>query len=410
MTDVIGQEINKQLNELRLTIESYNRKANITGLFSQHVLRNVKEFKVEWGVLCDELWVIDSFQDKNAYSLSALGYSLYYCLKMEDTPKEKFVSAFDRLSQRNLFKGAPVSFVYQPATMLGLVLGVKSIEDHNWRVKASEWLAEVIEKRIEEKEISGYQFLIYSFVKQQLTGHAQEIKDVSRYTAIEELAILEYSLQRNIINTPNRGEAIETTRKELISLLVKSDVRKYVDEKAAFIWAASNETITAESSKLLLSTSFVSAILSRFEDAMKRWRYDSDEKKDPIKWPVTREREVQDILWLILRSYFEDLVDEQALPKFGHKFYKPDFAIPSLGLLIEVKFVSKKDEFKNIEQEIMTDTIGYLSKTDEYESILIFIYDKSGSVQEHGETKRDLSHLKEIEDVIIVSKPSQLPS
>lgn len=142
---------------------------------------------------------------------------------------------------------------------------------------------------------------------------------------------------------------------------------------------------------------------------MKRWRYDSDELKKPIKWPIGQEREVQDILWLVLRSYFEDLVDEEALPKFGHKFYKPDFAIPSLRLLIEVKFTSKKEDFKSIEQEIMVDTIGYLYNTKDYDKIIVFIYDNSGSVQEHGTTKRDLIKIKEIEDVIVVSKPSQLP-
>ena len=57
---------------------------------------------------------------------------------------------------------------------------------------------------------------------------------------------------------------------------------------------------------------------------MKRWRWDADELQRPIRWPVTQEREVQDILWLILRSYFPDVVDEDALPKLGHSTYKAD--------------------------------------------------------------------------------------
>jgi hypothetical protein len=131
--------------------------------------------------------------------------------------------------------------------------------------------------------------------------------------------------------------------------------------------------------------------------------------KKPIIWPITSEREVQDILWLILRSYFEDLVDEEAMPKFGHKYHIPDFSIPSLRLLIEVKYAYKKADFKKIEQEIMVDTIGYLSKTQDYDKILVFIYDESSSVQEHGTTKNDLMKLDVIEDVIIVSRPSQIP-
>jgi hypothetical protein len=49
-------------------------------------------------------------------------------------------------------------------------------------------------------------------------------------------------------------------------------------------------------------------VLQNFEAAMKRWRWDGDELQKPIRWPVTQEREVQDILWLILRSYFPDVV------------------------------------------------------------------------------------------------------
>jgi hypothetical protein len=55
-------------------------------------------------------------------------------------------------------------------------------------------------------------------------------------------------------------------------------------------------------------------MLLNFEPAMKRWRWDADELQKPIRWPVTQEREIHDILWLILRSYFPDVVDEDALP------------------------------------------------------------------------------------------------
>jgi hypothetical protein len=169
-----------------------------------------------------------------------------------------------------------------------------------------------------------------------------------------------------------------------------------------------SESISTDIESCLLSPHYVSAILSRFESAMKRWRYDSDKLKKPIRWPIVSEREVQDILWLVLRSYFDDLIDEEALPKFGHKFHKPDFAIPSLRLLIEVKYIYQKDDFKKIEQEIMVDTVAYLSNTQNYDRILVFIYDESSSVQEHETTRKDLIKREEIEDVIIVSKPSQV--
>lgn len=140
---------------------------------------------------------------------------------------------------------------------------------------------------------------------------------------------------------------------------------------------------------------------------MKRWRWDGEKLLKPIRWPVTQEREVQDILWLILRSYFSDVVDEDALPKLGHSTYKADFGIGSLKLIIEVKFSTSKDDFKKIEKEVQEDCIPYLRDL-RYQSLIVFIYDDSASVQEHDTTRRALLELPGIIDVIIVSRPSQL--
>jgi len=140
-------------------------------------------------------------------------------------------------------------------------------------------------------------------------------------------------------------------------------------------------------------------MLNHFEDAMKRW---------PERWTIEDESDVQSIVWLMLRSCFEDLVDEDTLPKFGHSSYKADFGIPSLGLLIEVKVVRKAQDFKKVEKEIMVDSIGYLQETMRYSKLVVLIYDESSSVQEHGTTRQNLRQIPTIEDVIIVSRPSQL--
>ena len=132
--------------------------------------------------------------------------------------------------------------------------------------------------------------------------------------------------------------------------------------------------------------------------------------RHPIHWPIVSEREIQDILWLILRSVFDDVVDEETLPKFGHSTYRADFGIPSLRLLIEAKYTRQASDFKKIEKEILEDTVAYLLHTKErYDRIIVFIYDHSSSVQEHSVTKNALLMLPQVKDVIIVSRPSQLP-
>lgn len=141
---------------------------------------------------------------------------------------------------------------------------------------------------------------------------------------------------------------------------------------------------------------------------MRRWRWDTGTVQKPIQWAITQEREVQDVLWLILRSYFPDLVDEDTLPKLGHSTYRADFGIPSLKLIVEAKFATGRDDFKKIEKEVQEDAIPYL-RDSRYDSLLVFIYDDSGSVQEHEITRRALTEVRGVVDTVIVSRPSQLP-
>lgn len=403
----ISYEISKQLNKLEQNIQSHNNEGDIYGLFSYHILAATAEWRKEWDVLCDIDWVKTCFEETNVYSISILGFSLQnYSADAEVTIR--FIQAFDLLMKRDLCKGSHISLSFQPIPLIGLISGVKVVSNNTWKTVTLKWLSSIINKRIESDNLIGYQAYLYQYAKYLLDGSIYEISQEIKDLSIEELSILAYALKRNIFSAINQKNILLKIRGNLIRKIVKCDITGDVDEKAAFIWISVAESIMTDINSCLLATHYVSAILSRFEDAMKRWSYDSDKRKKPIKWPIESEREVQNILWLILRSYFDDLIDEEALPKFGHKFYKPDFAIPSLRLLIEAKYAYQKENFKKLEQEIMVDANAYLSKTKDYDRIIVFIYDESSSVQEHGITKREMKKLDTIEDVIIVSKPSQI--
>lgn len=407
MTKAISQEIGKQLHRLKQNIQSHNKKGDICGLFSYHILAATDQWKEGWEVMCDNDWVKAHFEETNVYSVSRLGYSLH-SFRSDAKAAARFAKAFDLLMKRDPFKGSHVSFAFQPVTLIGLIVGVREVSDTTWKAAASGWLSSIINKRIKSDRLIGYQALLYQYAKYLLDGSIYDRSLDAANLSIEELSILEYGLRRKMFSVKNQENILSEIRENLIDKIIKREISGDVDEKAAFIWVAVDESISTDVGNYLLSSNNVSVILSRFEDAMKRWRYDSDKLKKPIRWTIESEREVQDILWLVLRSYFYDLIDEEALPKFGHKFYKPDLAIPSLRLLIEAKYAYQKEDFKKLEQEIMVDAIAYLSNTQDYDKIIVFIYDESSSVQEHGTTTKDLKKLDAIEDVIIVSKPSQI--
>lgn len=56
----------------------------------------------------------------------------------------------------------------------------------------------------------------------------------------------------------------------------------------------------------------------------------------------------------------------------------------------------------------MVDSVAYLHNTDRYQEIVVFIYDRSSSVQHH-DTTQALLQLNGVTDVIIVSRPGHMP-
>ncbi|OBA49807.1 hypothetical protein A5789_30400 [Nocardia sp. 852002-51101_SCH5132738] len=206
------------------------------------------------------------------------------------------------------------------------------------------------------------------------------------------------------------AEEVRSLRSRLVAGLALGQAESASAPRAALLLEAVGRMVTTSVNDIVLNTSHVGVLLGRFSDAMRQWRYDGDNLAKPIRWPITQEREVQNILWLMLRPVFDDLVDEETLRKFGHSTYRADFGIPSLGLLIEVKYARRASDFKEFEKEISEDYVAYLTDNYPYEKLAVFIYDESASVQEHGTTRNALLKLPHITDVVIASRPSHIPT
>jgi hypothetical protein len=67
-----------------------------------------------------------------------------------------------------------------------------------------------------------------------------------------------------------------------------------------------------------------------------------------LRWQIRSEREVQDILLIMLRSVFDDVIDEDTLPEFGHKGYRSDFGRYPCTCRSQVRVEDSSDEFEDI--------------------------------------------------------------
>lgn len=408
MNNPIEYSLSSQIEELYKKIRSFNKKGDLYGLFSYHILSELVSQITDWHIFCDDDWIKKSFDKDNVYNVAELGYSTYLNNNVDDKIIACFAGAFENLKKRDLFSGSHVTFPYNPLVFLGLVLGIKSLPKSKKSTEYSDWLISVLKERLKRGKITQFQDIFYNYVGVELRNNNISIT-LPEDSSLDESSFFIWGIKKGYF-TPQNPSRLDSLESSLLYSLLKTDIHQIEPEKTSIILFAANSVISGGINRILRSPSVIVDILSKFESSMKRWRFDNDALDSPIKWPIKSEKEVQDILWIILRPYFVDLIDEETLPKLGHSSYKPDFAIPSLRTLVEVKFAIKRTDFKDIEKEIMQDSVGYLTNTNDYERIIVFIYDHSCSTQEHDETKRALKKVSGIEDVIIVSRPSQLPS
>jgi hypothetical protein len=225
-----------------------------------------------------------------------------------------------------------------------------------------------------------------------------------------ELALAYWMIGHNKARVVDPAERLALSQR-VMNAFMRGDPAELTTTQAALLASASNAITNTSIDQVLLSRTHLSLLLRRFPAAMRRWRWeDNDRVKEPIRWPITSEREIQDILYLVLRSVFDDVNDEDTNPKVGHGSTRSDFGIPSLRLLIEVKhiYAGTAGEFKKIEQELMTDSVAYLQRATHYDEIVVFIYDSTASVEHHDLTRDVLTKVPGIADVIVVSRPGVL--
>ena len=117
--------------------------------------------------------------------------------------------------------------------------------------------------------------------------------------------------------------------------------------------------------------------------------------------PPSSEKEMQTILWIMLRSHYDRLERESTLPRFGTKAYVPDFGIPDLRTLVEAKYIGPKTSVSEVQEQVLADVPGYLNKSTGYEALVV-VYDAGRKLRDSRKFEEDLRKVDGIVDVIVV--------
>jgi hypothetical protein len=157
----------------------------------------------------------------------------------------------------------------------------------------------------------------------------------------------------------------------------------------------------------------VARLLQGVARSMRYWAWDTKPRTTNsalAHWDIENEYHVQDMLGVILAPYFPALDDEEWLKSLGQHHPRADFAIPSLNLIIEVKFLRQGTNWalSKLIQEVAADANTYLQEGSNYRNIIAFVWDDSARTEQHPELRQGLTRISGVHDAIILPRPAKM--
>jgi hypothetical protein len=385
-----------QLAALRDRIAGSNEPGDIEGLFARFLLGDVPAVDLRWAVDQSDDEVRAKHHGQTEFpAVAALGYMLYATAGRDGAAREAFDAGVARLRQRDPFPHDRQSFGAHPLALIGLALGARAIAAGGEATLS--WIGGVIRDE-RSRQPEGFAAVLRDIALSIVA--AGPVERPYFPDRVDSFALALWATRRALlaVRADLTAEAAQIRLAELVSV----DPESVDPTRAAAIYAAIT-LLLPSAIESALGIDAVASVLARFQDALRRW----PNQTDGTGWPLTDEKKVQAVVYVVLRSVFPDVIDEETLTKVGLSSYIPDYAIPSLRLLIEVKFARVKTDLKKIEKEILEDSAAYpMAGSGGYDQMIVFIYDDSASVQLHGVVRDALQKVPFIRSVIFATRPS----
>jgi len=403
MTDLFNHTLHTILASLQRSISQLNEPGNLDGLLALHFARFVHPNLVLMGqVYCDPAnWMRQNKEViHHAPSLAVLGSLLAEQVQqqseIEPIVTDTFRQNIARLQHRQNVFSFPNSWIWQPDVTLGITLGIKAIVDK----PMANWLLDLLKQGFDHPNTPLLPQLIYGYAANLLGGtflleSSAKLTESTSDCSIPELALMIWLAKREtLMSGQERLQWLNESQPILLQRLLTETPYEVEDYKAAIVWETATSYVKARSR--YPGMDLVTSLLDGFLPAMERWQK---------KWTIEDEYDVQALLWLILRSSFEDARYEEYLPKLGRSGQRYDIGIPSLGLIVEAKYVRTKGEFQKIVDEIGKDS-AQLQPQSLFTAIVVFVYDKSCSVENHEWVRQTLESIALVKRAIIVPAPA----
>jgi hypothetical protein len=303
------------------------------------------------------------------------------------------------LRQRQYFiAGRAAGFEVNGLALFGVAVGLRATADAGG--EATAWLKGLLTQSLQQHRPADWNEAL-------IAAAAEMLGDRSAVGKIA--ADLRVALAARGVLTADAATRAEAW--DLIAGLTGSDDGM----SRAATQAAALGFLVRESSTLRTGTSSiadVANVLSGLNRSVRRWVWESKPRTPRsaiARWVVDNEYHVQDMLWVVLAPVFPDLDDEEWLKSLGQHHPRADLAIPSLRVIIEVKFARKDGKsFSDLIQEVAADASTYLQDGSGYASIIAFIWDDAARTEEHAELRQGLLRVRGVVDAVVLSRPQKM--
>lgn len=151
-------------------------------------------------------------------------------------------------------------------------------------------------------------------------------------------------------------------------------------------------------------------VLEGVTRSFRRWTWETKPKtpnSSAVRWEVQNEYHVQNLLYAILAPLFADLNDEETIPPVGQKNPRLDLSIPSIGTIVEVKFLRPGVSMQKMIDEIATD-VGLYKTDPRWTSLIPFIWDDSARTEEHSKLVSGLCQMDMVIGAIVMPRPGKM--
>ncbi|WP_118975915.1 PD-(D/E)XK nuclease domain-containing protein [Taibaiella koreensis] len=159
----------------------------------------------------------------------------------------------------------------------------------------------------------------------------------------------------------------------------------------------------------------VETILSNISVGLKRWPWEDKAKTKtgtPQQWDLQNEYHIQSLAYFLLAPIFPDIESEFYFEPAGQRNSRADLGLPSLQLVIEVKFLRSNGSFADMIEQVASDASLYFLKNSvhskKYSQMLVLLWDNSSRTQEHHEFKKGVLRLPNVIGVVVIPRPGNM--